>query len=145
MIRMAGFTSAAAAATDKKTSASDTLLGESTGEQSTMNSSYTEKKVIGMPANRVRTTVRVTFTLKGQDAGTAAYGRIYYNGVAVGTEQSVLSTSYATKTEDIEIDHNGGTIELYLKGAGPGKTAYSDNLSIKGDETEIDQDYEVIT
>jgi hypothetical protein len=142
---MPGFAAAAAAARDKKTVVSDALIAESTGEQSTTSLSYVKKKVIGMPSNRVRTTVRITFTLKSATAGVNARGELYYNGVVIGTAQSTTSATYVTKSEDIQIDCNGGTIELWLNTGHASHAAYSDNLSIKGDETEIAQNYEVIT
>jgi len=141
---MAGFTSAGAAAKDVKTAASDTLIAESTGEQSTTSVYYVKKKVLGMPSNRVRSTLRITFTLKGSSASVYAKGRIYYNGVAIGAEHTVSSTTYQTKTEDITINGNGGTIELWIKTNNESYAAFSDNLSVRGTETEIDQDYEVI-
>ena len=56
---------------------------------------------------------RVTFNLKSV-SGRQAYGRIYVDGVAVGTERSTASLTYETQaTEDITVDA-GVLIQLYI-------------------------------
>lgn len=142
---MPGFTPAAAVPQDVKVAASDTLLKESTGEETETGQTYAKIKSIGTPSNRVRSTVRVTFTLKGGSGADAAFGKIYIDGVATGTEQQRVAATYATYTEDFSITDLGTEIELWLKCDNASHPALTDNLSIKGDETEIDQDWEVIT
>lgn len=57
---------------------------------------------------------RVSFTLSFGGAGTNAYGRIYINGVAVGTERSADSGG-ATFTEDVSGLKPGDAIQIYIK------------------------------
>jgi len=140
---MGGFTSAAAAAKDVKTSASDTLLKESTGVESTNSGTWTTLKAIGIPSNRVRTTIRTTFTLKSSGLGDDAIAKIYINGVATGTQRTTGASTYQTYTEDFTIQDAAVLIELKVTN-NAGQLSYTDNLSIKGTETEIDQDYEVV-
>jgi hypothetical protein len=62
-------------------------------------------------------TLRIKFDLKGagQDDGRVTYGRIYRNGVAVGTEQSVVpSAGYVTKSEDIAGWNAEDLIQVYV-------------------------------
>lgn len=58
-------------------------------------------------------TYNVVFDLKlGGTGGVAAYGRIYKNGVAFGTEQSTASGTYVEKAESLTFAA-GDTIELW--------------------------------
>jgi len=142
---MGGFTPASVPPKDVETAASDTLLEESTGEVSTNATTATVVKEIGVPSNRIRTTFRITFTLKIQAAGIQATGRLYHNGTAIGAAQTSTSESYSTKSQDIAIPDPCGTIDLRLFTSNATFAAYSDNLSIKGTETEVEQDFKVIT
>lgn len=72
---------------------------------------------------------RVKFRLWGGGAGKTAYGRIYKNGVAHGTEQSESGSSYVEKSEDIAGWSQGDLLQLYLK-ATTGNTAYGKELRI---------------
>ncbi|MDN5318003.1 MAG: hypothetical protein PWR08_2128, partial [Thermoanaerobacterium sp.] len=78
---------------------------------STPATSYTEKKacIIGRGG-----TVRISFTLDSLSSSTTVYGRIYKNGVAVGTERSTTSTKPVVFTEDIAVSQND-RISLYLR------------------------------
>jgi len=60
-------------------------------------------------------TLRIKFDILSGD-GTPVYGRIYKNGVAVGTEQSTTSTTYVTKSEDISGFEANDKIQLYIRG-----------------------------
>lgn len=60
-------------------------------------------------------TIRIKFDLYTDDAGVTAYGRIYRNGVAVGTERSTTSTSAVTFSEDLSGWSRGDTLELWIK------------------------------
>jgi hypothetical protein len=71
---------------------------------------YTKEKEAWMPVSGV---VSVYFELKSQAGGTA-YGRIYINGTAVGTERTTTSLSYVPFTEDITIAL-GDKLQLYGK------------------------------
>jgi len=60
--------------------------------------------------------VRIKFDLKHSGSGTT-YGRIYRNGVAVGTERSTTSDTYVTFSEDISGWSPGDLCQLYIKQA----------------------------
>lgn len=57
---------------------------------------------------------RIKFDLASNNASNAGYGRIYKDGIAFGTEQSQLNTTYVTKSEDLYIPA-GSLISLYTK------------------------------
>jgi hypothetical protein len=59
-------------------------------------------------------TIRVSFDLHSPGTGIAAYGRIYKNGVAIGTLRSVSAYTSVTYAEDFTFD-DGDYIQLYLK------------------------------
>ena len=79
----------------------------------TASATYVKLKTITF-TNGLLGSQRFNFDMKTSTGGTFAYGRIYRNGVALGTEQS---TDYAfgdTFTEDITQDWNpGDTCELW--------------------------------
>jgi hypothetical protein len=54
-------------------------------------------------------TCRIYFELKS--SSSTAYGRVYVNNVAVGTQRSTTSTSYVSYTEDFSISV-GDSIEI---------------------------------
>jgi hypothetical protein len=94
---------------------------------STPATSYTEKKacIIGRGG-----TVRISFTLRSFSSSTTVYGRIYKNGVAVGTERSTTSTGYVVFTEDIAVSQND-RISLYLRTSSSGNPAFSQEFVIR--------------
>jgi|GEM_PF-5275232 len=57
---------------------------------------------------------RIKFDLRSDSTSQTVYARIYKNGVAYGTEQSTLSTTYVTFSEDLTFAP-GDTIDLYYK------------------------------
>ena len=124
--------------------ASDVLLKASTDTVENTSTDWVIKKSIRIPSNRVRSTLRVTFSLKTTSDINAVYGQIYVNGAAVGVEHSTQETSYVTFSEDIPNIRGSAEVQLYLKDENGSGYAYSDNLSVKGDETEVDQEYTVI-
>ncbi|MBW2648963.1 MAG: hypothetical protein JRC53_03965 [Deltaproteobacteria bacterium] len=101
--------------------AGDLLQVKSDAETTEASASYVKHKeiVIGRTG-----TYRVKFDLKTSQSGYRVYGRIYRNGVAVGTEQSTTSDSYVTMSEDISGWSAGDLLQLYLKAhdAGPAPT-----------------------
>ena len=78
------------------------------------DASYTKQKEIAI---RVcpDSTLRLVFDLKTEDAGETVYGKIYRNGVAVGTERSHTgNTDWDTQsTEDIAGWSDGDLLQLY--------------------------------
>lgn len=86
-------------------------------------------------------TLRTKFDLRSSTgAGGTAYGRIYKDGVAFGTERSTTSwDAYVTFSEDL----NWGTTwnvlaQLYLKAAG--YAAYCQNFNFYGKADAVNQD-----
>jgi len=60
--------------------------------------------------------LRIKFKLKNDDIGSVnVYGRIYRNGVAIGTERVTQSTSYVEYSEDIAGWSIGDLCQIYLK------------------------------
>lgn len=92
--------------------AGDTNLTASDAEVNGSQSSYTKVKEIMVGA--IGGEFRVVFKLKAVDGGTA-YGRIYKNGGAVGTERSTASSAYQTYSEDIDGLVAGDLVQLYTK------------------------------
>ncbi len=75
------------------------------------STSYARYKTIAMP---FAGTVSVAFDLRSTVDGVPAYGKVYQNAVAIGTERSTTSTSFQTYTEDIAVSR-GDTLELHAK------------------------------
>ena len=75
------------------------------------NSSYEKIDEFYVPRSG---TLRIKFWLKSQ-AGVTAYGRIYRNGSAVGTERSTTSTTLTEYSEDLASWAAGDLVQLYTK------------------------------
>lgn len=69
--------------------------------------------------------IRVVMGIYATGLSTDAFGRIYVNGVAVGTERSTSSTTTVSFTEDIPISA-GDLVQMYVKKAGTNSVAYSE-------------------
>jgi hypothetical protein len=82
-------------------------------------------------------TFRIIFKLKTANAATTAYGIIYRNGVAVGTERSTTSTSYVTYSEDISGWSDGDEIQIYMKGSNTTYNVYVAELDVTTGTTDI--------
>jgi hypothetical protein len=80
----------------------------------------------------------ISFELKA-DAYTA-YGRVYRNGVAVGTEQSTTSGTYVVKGETISGWANGDKIQLYIHHLNGDNTAFAENFRIYGSNFVVNTD-----
>jgi hypothetical protein len=76
------------------------------------------------------TSLKIYFELKSS-GGDFVYGKIYRNGVAVGTEQLTDSITYVPFTETISGWSNGNTLELWILSS-PWKTVYAQNFRILG-------------
>lgn len=83
-------------------------------------------------------TYRVKFALYVSSSGSYAYGRIYKNGVPVGTERITNSTTPITYSEDISCNV-GDRIEVWIHVANSGYTAYCKNFRIYGDRILADE------
>lgn len=73
-------------------------------------------------------TIRIKFDLKSQSGGTSVKGRIYINGVAVGTLQANDTTSYVTFSQDISGIDGDDEIELWIGQSGA--YAYARNFRL---------------
>lgn len=110
--------------------AGDYYLISADTEESTTSSTYVKAKEIKIHQGG---TLRIKFDLKSSSGIYAVYGRVYRNGVAVGTQQGSTSTSYATKSEDISGWSAGDLVQLYIKRTG-GVTAYVKDFTIYVDD-----------
>jgi hypothetical protein len=113
----------------------DTVLISHDTEANTENTSYIKLKTITLGANVGKNaTLRIKFDLRNSIFGPIAYGRIYRNGVAIGTEGSNPLDSYETCSEDIAGWYAGDTIELWVH-AYSECTAYVRNFRVCGSHT----------
>ena len=101
--------------------AGDYLLHSNADERQTGSATYVKLKEI--KALRAGT-YRIKFDIRNN--GYWAYGRIYKNGVAVGTEQSTLSTTDVTFSEDISGFVSGDLIQIYCYSTAGGTTFVND-------------------
>lgn len=108
--------------------ASDVLQSSADTERYIAASNYQKVKEILIKKTGV---ARIKFDLKvGNNSYPSAYGRIYKNGVASGTERSTSSNTYGTYSEDLSVV-KGDLIQLYYKCDQPGNTAvYVQNFRI---------------
>ena len=98
-------------------------------EVSNDTTTYTKKKEVLLV---VPGRYRVKFDLKSPgDAAHAARGRIYVNGIAVGTERSTVSTTYVTYSEDIDVVTDD-LVQLYLMNTTAGQLAVAANFRVCG-------------
>ena len=74
-------------------------------------------------------TFRTSFAIRGINAATTAYGRIYKNGAAFGTERSKRDNTYQTFTEDLAFNV-GDTCEMWLKNSNAGAYVQSFRMSV---------------
>jgi len=107
------------------TSAGNYVVADSSASASTTSASYIKVKEIR--AYRIGS-IRITFSLN-VITGTA-YGKIYKNGVAIGTERTTTSSTPVSFTEDFSGILVGDLIQLYIYNSGGG-TSYSSSLQYK--------------
>ena len=74
-------------------------------------------------------TFRTSFAIRGINPATTAYGRIYKNGAAFGTERSKRDNTYQTFTEDLAFNV-GDTCEMWLKNSNDGAYVQSFRMSV---------------
>lgn len=77
--------------------ASATEQHNNSTERSTTSKSYVKLKETLLVVTGI---VRTSFDLRASD-GNACVGKVYKNGVAVGTERLVIGTTWTTFTEDL--------------------------------------------
>jgi len=105
---------------------SDILRHSNDTEKITDAGSYVKVKEI---FNNISGIWRVKFDMKAL-SGVTAYGRIYRDGTAYGTERSTTSTSYVTFTQDLRFDVTD-RIQLFLRSSG--YASYASNFRLYGD------------
>jgi len=111
------------------------LLNDIVGVSSASATPDIVKTITLGPYVQANKTLRIKFGLRTTDEFKLAHGQIYRNLVAVGTEQSTLSTSYVTyeaNGEDIAGWSAGDDIVLRIWVA-PGATAWCNEFHVCGD------------
>ena len=94
---------------------SDDLRNSNNAAKTTNSLTYVKLKEIKLDSDFKLGTVRVKFDIGISDAGTA-YGKVYRNGGAIGSEQS-RAGGYKTKSEDLACAGwvINDLIQLYVK------------------------------
>lgn len=115
--------------------ASDVSREFQAGPWTDYDATYTEVASYTVPLGYIVSgTVRVKFDLRRSIGSSfAVYGRIYVNGVAVGTERSTISETFVGYSEDITVSP-GDLISLYIHGSGDDQ-AEAKNFSLCASDT----------
>lgn len=113
--------------------AGDILLASADTEDSQNSDTYTKTKEIRL--SPIGGTLRIKFSLK-TNTGATSFGRIYRNGVAVGTERSEAGAVYVEFSEDISGWSGGDLVQLYTKTSIAANTVLSDNFRIYANTAE---------
>ncbi len=119
---------------------SDTLRASADTTRGTSSTTPVKVKQITYygPAGYMRIKFDLVETL---GTGGTTYGRVYRNGVAVGTEQTTQSLSWVTKTQDIEGWSAGDQVQLYIwHTEATGNAGSCRYFRIYGDFYEVDTD-----
>lgn len=110
---------------------SDALVHSNDTPRTSSSVTYVKAKeiVVATPNTHI---FRVIFELNRRGVGTC-YGRIYINGVGVGTERTRTAGAedYLSYSEDLSID-NGDLLQVYIKKTGGGDTVGAKNFRIGG-------------
>jgi len=121
---------------------SDVALITNLATATTTSTTYEKLKEITVVSQVVSgSTFRIKFDLRNLNGIRTAYGKLYINGVAAGTERSRNANTVATYTEDLTYSSwkIGDTIELWSKlNAGGGDTAEVSNLQVCGTGSEFE-------
>jgi hypothetical protein len=104
----------------------DVLLQSADTERYTASKTYVKAKSIHI---YVSGKYRVKFDLRGTAGLNNAYGRIYRNGVAYGTERLDTDGAYTTYSEDLYFAR-GDTVDLYYKADEYTTYAYVQNFRL---------------
>lgn len=106
--------------------AGDILVASADTDNSHTETDYTITKEMNI--GRYSGTLRIKFAIRIDAASSTYYGRIYRNGVAVGTERSGIETAAQTYSEDIAGWSAGDLLQLYQKRSGGGDTVHVTNF-----------------
>lgn len=115
--------------------ASEDMIVANDAEKSSITVAYVKLKEIELVAPIVGTSLfRFKFDMKSSFAANHHYGRIYRNGVAIGTEQEWNAVNYNTFSEDILATNweIGDTIELWVNIDNAGNGVVVRNLRMYG-------------
>jgi len=118
------------------TTASDVLLSSDDTEEYKYGQEYEVQKEfdpILLNLHSDDSEFRIKFDLKTSAAGNDVYAKIYRNGVAVGTERTTISATYATYSEDIISWSEGDLIQLFTYSGAMGVRPYVQNFRVYGD------------
>jgi len=97
-------------------SAGDNVIASNPRYRQISSTNYTKAygcKVVGYAG-----TFRCHMKISIYDSSNTAYGKIYRNGAAVGSEHSTTSTSGVEFSDDISGWSSGDNVELYVKTSG---------------------------
>lgn len=113
-----------------KKGVSDNLRNSHDTERTHGSSSWNQQSIITF-TNGYIGNARVKFDLRTSFAGYDGFGKIYKNGIPLGTEQVEPSASYNTKSEDLALNMNAGdTLELWIRSEGGGVNIYVRNFRL---------------
>jgi len=89
------------------------LEASSDAEVTTTSTTYVKLKEFYIPRGG---TINVQFEMRPTTNSAYAYAQVYHNGVAIGTEQSNNSSTYANKSENISGFAAGDLVQIYAHG-----------------------------
>lgn len=107
----------------------DDLIHSNDTEASAASSSYVKVKETEC---EISGTIRIKFDMKRDAEAGNRNGRIYKNGVALGTARNSDSDTYITYSEDLVFDI-GDTIEVWVNGTGAPRATLIRNFRIYGE------------
>lgn len=109
--------------------ASNALILENTEIRTESGTTYVLKYEfqIGSPG-----TFRIKFDIKSEVYDEDVYGRIYINGIAVGTERYTTNQTFETFSENIAGINEGDKIQLYIKRGYQPNTCSAQNFRLYG-------------
>ena len=123
----------------KKYLIGDNLLRIHDAEGNADYAAYTKVKTITLDKlEPTSSTLRVKFDIHST-TGTATRGKIYKNGIALGTERETNQGTFQTYSEDLAFVE-GDTIELWVYNVIGGDNVYWRNLRIYGSEPQMSID-----
>ncbi len=103
--------------------AADVKINTNPTEQTLAATDYTKYKETRLDSIPPAT-IRIKFDLKSGTPAQNAYGKLYRNGTAIGTEQSEATGAWVTFSEDISGFKPGDLLQLWTKKAGSGSCQY---------------------
>ena len=100
----------------------DSIKNSNDTERTLTSTSYAKKKETKV--NEDTGEMRIYFELKSGASGQSVYGRVYVNGEAVGTEQSIANDTYVEKIETLGGFNKDDLIQIYTRAFDEGNTVY---------------------